>query len=84
MTKEIVTKIGKSSIGYFDQKKEEQWLKENSCKYKGEWVVLDGSRLVGHGSDPRPIVAKARSEGVITPFVEFIRDETEPFTGAWL
>lgn len=56
----------------------EEWLAQNSRAYIGKWVVLDGGRLIGFGDDPRPIVAKARAEGVSAPFVEFIQDDSEP------
>lgn len=61
-----------------------EWLKQHRHEYVGSWVVLDGDRLVGFGDDPRPIVAQARAEGVRIPFVEFIREEAEPFMGGWL
>ncbi len=60
-----------------------EWLKEHWREHIGKWVVLDGGRLIGQGDDPRPIVVAARAEGVTAPFVEFIRDETEPFMGGW-
>jgi len=60
-----------------------EWLKQHWQEHVGKWVVLDGNRLIGEGDDPRPIVAAARVEGVTTPFVEFIRDESEPFMGGW-
>ncbi|MGH9765049.1 MAG: DUF5678 domain-containing protein [Blastocatellia bacterium] len=50
----------------------------------GKWVVLDGDRLIGVGDDPRPLVNAAREQGVKLPFVEFIRDDSEPFVGGWM
>jgi len=67
-----------------DLSKERKWLKENKDKYIGQWVVLDGDRLVGVGKDPIPFVEKARREGVKIPFMKFVEDHLEPFTGAWL
>jgi len=64
--------------------KEREWLKENRNKYVGQWVVLDGDRLVGAGKDPLPFIEKARREGVKIPFMKFIEDGLEPFTGGWL
>jgi len=61
-----------------------EWLKQHRHEFIGNWVVLDGDRLVGSGDDPGPIVAQARAEGVRIPFVEFIKDESEPFMGGWL
>ena len=84
MTTQALPKVRKSTIGCFDQTKEEAWLQEHRHEHVGQWVVLDGERLVGHDADPRPLVAQARAEGVQTPFVEFVRDESEPFMGSWL
>jgi Family of unknown function (DUF5678) len=60
------------------------WLKENRQKYVGKWIVLDGKTFIGAGDDPRPIVEKARKDGVKIPFVKFIEDDSEPFVGGWL
>ena len=67
-----------------DFTREREWLKAHRHEYVGQWIVLDGDRLVGAGDDPRPIVEQARAEGVTLPFVEFIRDTSEPFMGGWL
>ncbi len=67
-----------------DLTKEYEWLEQHQQKYIGEWVVLDGDRLIGHGVDPIPFVNQARAEGVQSPFMKFIRDESEPFMGGWL
>jgi hypothetical protein len=78
------SKIRPSRFGEVDFSKEREWLKEHRHEYVGQWIVLDGDRLVGHGDNPVPIFAQARAEGVAIPFVKFIRDESEPFCGAWL
>lgn len=62
-----------------DLTKEFEWLEQHRHEYIGQWVVLDGDRLVGHGPDPIPFVNQARAERVRSPFMEFIRDESEPF-----
>ena len=67
-----------------DFTKSREWLKAHRHEYIGKWIVLDGDRLIGAGDDPRPIVAQARAAGVTQPFVEFIRDTSEPFMGGWL
>ncbi len=67
-----------------DLSKEREWLKENRHKYLGQWIVLDGSKLIGAGNDPIPFVKKARREGVQIPFIKYIsEDDLEPFTGGW-
>ena len=67
-----------------DLSKENKWLKENQHKYIGKWIVLDGDKLIGAGDDPIPFAAKARANGVKIPFVQFIEDDSVPFTGGWL
>lgn len=75
--------VRKATIEY-DFSKSREWLKAHRHEYIGKWIVLDGDRLIGAGDDPRPIVEQARAEGVKLPFVEFIRDTSEPFMGGWL
>jgi hypothetical protein len=67
-----------------DFTRERQWLKQHRHQYVGQWVVLAGDRLIGAGQNPRPFFEQARAEGVTIPFVEYIRDESEPFMGGWL
>ena len=67
-----------------DLSKSREWLKENRQKYLGKWIVLDEDKFIGADDDPRPIVEKARQMGVKIPFVKFIEDDSEPFTGGWL
>ena len=67
-----------------DLSKEREWLRENKHKYLGQWIVLDGNKLIGAGNDPIPFVKKARREGVQIPFLTYIsKDDSEPFTGGW-
>jgi len=78
MATQTLPPVRKSPLGKIDFSREREWLKRHRAEYIGQWVVLDGDRLIGHGSDPRPIVAQARAEGVKIPFIRFIRDESEP------
>ena len=84
MTIQSVPQVRKSSRGVVDFTKEQAWLEQHRQQYIGQWVVLAGDRLIGHGDDPRPLVAQARAEGVRIPFVHFIPEESEPFIGGWL
>lgn len=61
------------------------WLHENREKYAGQWVALDGDRLIANGSTAKEVYSKAKAEGVAIPFVELVtRREPLPFTGTWL
>lgn len=69
-----------------DFTRESEWLKENQDKYRGQWVVLDGYRLVGYTTDADTLVAiveQARSEGVEAPFVHRINEDPEPIWMMW-
>jgi len=62
-----------------------RWLQENREKYSGQWVALDGDRLIACGSTAKEVYSKAKAEGIEIPFVELVTDQGPvPFTGGWL
>ena len=67
-----------------DRSHELAWIVEHGRQYRGEWVVLDGNRLIGHGIDPGPLVERAHSQGVERPLVTRIEEEPRASTGGWL
>ena len=61
------------------------WLEQNRQKYSGQWVALDGDRLIASGSSAQEVYSKAKAEGVEIPFVELVTNrESIPFTGGWI
>ncbi len=62
-----------------------QWIAEHRAEYAGEWVAMDGARLVAHGTDARAVADRARQLGVSVPFLHRV-DAEEPaaFWGGWL
>jgi hypothetical protein len=57
---------------------EMKWLQENRAalaKYSGEWVAVDGPRLVAHGIDLPTVVRKANEAGAAHPFITSIPGE---------
>ncbi len=46
-----------------------EWLKKNREKYAGQYVALDGDRLVGHGATIREANEQAKKNGVKNPFL---------------
>lgn len=83
MTTKTLPEVRRSAV-MVDLQRELAWLREHWRDYVGEWVVLDGDRLIGHGPDPRPLFAQARAEGVQMPFIKLVLDRTAPFMGGWL
>jgi hypothetical protein len=67
-----------------DRSHELAWITQHRREYQGEWVVLDGNRLIGHGTDPGPLVERARAQGVERPLVTRIEEEPIASTGGWL
>lgn len=62
-----------------------RWLHENREKYSGQWIALDGDRLIASGATAKEVYFKAKAEGVEIPFVELVtEEESGPFTGGWL
>ena len=64
-----------------------RWISEHSKEYIGEWVALDGDRLICHDKDHRVVFAAAdaaHKAGSELPLVHLVYDPTEPFMGGWV
>jgi uncharacterized protein DUF5678 len=62
-----------------------RWLHENRKNYPGQWVALDGDRLIASGPTAKEVYSKAKAKGVVIPFVELVTDqEPMPSSGGWL
>src|SRR5215212_5568636 len=51
-----------------------RWLHENQEKYSGQWVALDGDRLIASGPTANEVYSKAKAGGVEIPFIELVTD----------
>lgn len=58
------------------------WVEENKEQYDGQFVVLDGDKLVAHGTDSKALYDEARAMGYKSPFVKRIKAKELPF-GGW-
>lgn len=48
-----------------------RWLSENQTQlnaYGGQWLILEGDRMVAHGTDYLEVLREARDKGVVVPF----------------
>lgn len=61
-----------------------EWLRENRAAFAGQWVALDGNRLLSHGPKGAQVHAEAKAAGVKSPLLERIPLEENdlPF-GGW-
>ncbi len=81
---ETPARLSWESAGHVNERREElQWLARESGPYAGEWVALDGPRLVAHDKNLASVSAAAKAAGVIEPFFASVpRDRDTPF-GGW-
>ncbi len=57
-----------------DRSREMQWLHDHAREYAGQWVALDGDRLIAHGPDAKAVFAAARADGAYMPLVDSVTD----------
>ena len=65
-----------------ERRAEMLWLAKESAPYAGEWVALDGNRLLAHGPKLAAVGAAAHAAGVAEPFFASVPDNDLPF-GGW-
>jgi len=66
-----------------ERREELHWLAKESGPYAGQWVALDGPRLVAHGEKLANFRAAAEAAGASDPlFASVPRDKDLPF-GGW-
>ncbi len=65
-----------------DRSKEDAWLAEPRDEYAGQWVALDGDRLLGNGYNFKDVIASARNAGVFDALVFIVEgSDAPPFAG---
>lgn len=65
-----------------DYKSALQWLADHAREYAGQWVALDGARLIAHGADHQQVFAAAKADGAYLPLIELVEDpDAPPFAG---
>lgn len=65
------------------RRKRLEWLKANREKYAGNYVALDGVRLVGHAPTIREAHEQAKSNGVENPFLVRLESEETVLPAGW-
>jgi hypothetical protein len=58
-----------------------KWIRENASKLAGQWVALDGDRVVSLGPDARTVYEQARKQIEGIPFVVHLEADDLPFAG---
>ncbi len=65
------------------RRREQQWIATHRHEYTGEWVALEGDRLITHGHDARTVYHAAREAGIAVPFIVRVNPLDEPSMGGW-
>lgn len=64
------------------RRRELQWIKEHRQEYAGQYVALDGDRLVAYGFDGKQVITEARKTCPEALFHRFEALDELPF-GGW-
>jgi hypothetical protein len=81
---EIRQQSPQNGTSQFPQREAEMhWLKEHEAEFAGQWLALDGDRLVAHGTDASRVYQDAFAAGVEAPFVVYAEDPQKPQWGGW-
>ncbi len=68
----------------FDKHRQEiTWIEEHRDEYLGQWVALDGNRLLAHGTDAKEVYQQAKAKGVKAPLLEQVMPSLEPYMSGW-
>jgi hypothetical protein len=57
------------------------WIAEHGREYAGQWVALDGDRLIAHSPNHDEVWAAARASGVYLPLISFVEDPDKIYMG---
>jgi len=66
-----------------DRSRELHWLDDHRKEYAGQWVALDGYRLIASGPNPKEVFAAARKSGVPHPLFHWVEPPDAPPFGGW-
>ncbi|HEV2666195.1 MAG TPA: DUF5678 domain-containing protein [Blastocatellia bacterium] len=59
-----------------------RWMEQHAREYGGQWVALDGDRLIVNGTDAAAVFAAAEADGAYLPLVTYIPPaDSPPFIG---
>jgi len=65
-----------------DRTSEIEWLQKHRDEYAGQWIALDGERLIASGDDLKQVVSAARRLGVPDALMMRVEpNDALPFAG---
>ena len=85
LDREAVCSVGLPSAGVDNGRweREQRWLDEHRDEYVGQWVALEGDRLLASGRDGRAVYEAALAAGVRVPLVTRVEPRDELSFAGW-
>jgi|SRR5262245_35769438 len=78
----IKPRIVATNLPIKDRSKENAWLALHRDEYAGQWVALDGDRLLGHGKRFKEVAKAADDAGVPDALIFIVEgSQSPPFAG---
>jgi len=72
------SKIIATDLPVRDRSREHDWLEKHRDEYDGQWVVLDGNKLIAAGFDGKEVARKVRELGINGAYVVFVERSNCP------
>ena len=63
---------------------EQEWIRTHGSQYPGQWVALQGGKLVSHGPRARAVRDEARAKGIERPLLVHLPVEPDRPSAGWL
>jgi hypothetical protein len=73
--------VPSSERSYPSNEQERAWISAHRDEYLGQWVALDGDRLVAHGTDAKRFTMKPESKASRHPILSESRRNKRPAWG---
>ena len=71
-------KIIATDVPVRDRSREDVWLEKHRDEYDGQWVALDGDKLIVADADGKEFARKARESGLNGLFLIFVEGRNRP------
>jgi predicted DNA-binding antitoxin AbrB/MazE fold protein len=71
-------------VKVLDRRQEQEWLRDHSREFPGQWVALQGDTLLGHGTNARAVRDEARPKGFDRPLLFHVPDEPDLPSAGWI
>jgi hypothetical protein len=72
-------------VPYKDRRAEMDWVSHPDLQYVGQWVVLEGSKVVASDPDGKALYQAVRDRGIESPFMFYVAPPNPtPFVGGWI